>query len=80
MGGCNMPMTILSRGGRYCSMMTVERGKAFVLERRMARTATAAVRAFVQSVRKHESSLRTVYARFFTGSALSTLPKSLNRR
>jgi hypothetical protein len=35
-----MPMTMLSRGGRYCSIMTVERGKALVLERRTAKTAT----------------------------------------
>jgi hypothetical protein len=31
----------LSIGGRYCSMITVDRGKASVLERRTAKTATA---------------------------------------
>jgi hypothetical protein len=29
-------------GGRYCSMMIVESGNAFVFERIIARTATAA--------------------------------------
>ena len=35
------PMTTLSMGGRYCSIMTVERGNASVFDLRMARTATA---------------------------------------
>jgi hypothetical protein len=35
-------MTILSRGGRYCSMITVEGSNALVLDRKIARIATAA--------------------------------------
>ena len=34
-------MTCLSSGGRYCSRMTVDSGKAFVLDLRMAKIATA---------------------------------------
>lgn len=40
----NAPITILSIGGRYCSIMHVDGGKAFVFERIMARTATAVAR------------------------------------
>lgn len=35
------PMTCLSSGGRYCSRMSVERGKALVLDLRMAKMETA---------------------------------------
>ena len=38
---CTVPMINFPTGGLYCSMMTVETGKALVLERKMARTATA---------------------------------------
>lgn len=41
---CSSPIMNLSIGGRYCSITTVERGKAFVLERTMARTATAKIK------------------------------------
>ena len=36
-----VPMTCLSSGGRYCSTMTVDSGKALVLDLRMAKMATA---------------------------------------
>ena len=39
--GPGVPTTCLSSGGRYCSRMTVDRGKAFVLDLRMAKIATA---------------------------------------
>ena len=37
----DVPMTCLSSGGRYCSMMTVDNGNAFVLDLRMVKIATA---------------------------------------
>lgn len=37
----HVPTTNASTGGRYCSIITVEVGKALVSERKMARTATA---------------------------------------
>jgi len=40
-GGYTVPMINFPTGGLYCSMTTVETGKASVLERKMARTATA---------------------------------------
>lgn len=36
-----VPITTPSTGGRYCSIITVDVGNAFVSERRIARTATA---------------------------------------
>ena len=39
--GCTIPIIKVPIGGLYCSMTTVETGKALVLERKMARTATA---------------------------------------
>jgi len=36
----NAPTTNLSMGGRYCSMSTVESGKALLSEQRMANIAT----------------------------------------
>lgn len=39
--GCTVPIIYFPTGGLYCSMTTVETGKASVLERKMARTATA---------------------------------------
>lgn len=36
-----IPMTCLSSGGRYCSRMSVDSGKALVLDLRMAKIATA---------------------------------------
>lgn len=37
----DVPMMNLSIGGRYCSIITVDRGNALVLERMIANTATA---------------------------------------
>jgi hypothetical protein len=37
----DVPMTSLSMGGLYCSMMTVDNGNVFVLDLRIARIATA---------------------------------------
>lgn len=36
-----LPITYLSMGGRYCSMMTVDGGKEFFRDLRIARIATA---------------------------------------
>jgi len=46
-------MINLSIGGRYCSMITVDGGKAFVLERKMAKTATAgpSMRIFIRMIK-----------------------------